>query len=287
MSAGAACVAQTALAKEPAIAFPTDPRSRISVASYPFREEIKQSLPLTAFPAMVASRFRVNRIEPLSDHFPTTDALYLNQFNTALRKAAVKVVNIPVSMKSSLYDPDEAKRQAAIAEARRWVDIAVAIGSPSVRIHIKPVKNVKPDIARTVASLKKVAAYGRERDIVINLENDDPASEDAAFIVPVLKQAGDSYLRALPDFCNSMLTGNETQNYEAVRAMFQHAYNIAHVKDSEADNGKVYRIDIDRTFAIAKQSGYRGYFSMEWEGEGEPYAGTQKLIDATLKNLAG
>jgi len=25
---------------------------------------------------------------------------------------------------------------------------------------------------------------------------------------------------------------------------------------------------------------------MEWEGKGEPYSGTQQLIDETLKNLA-
>ena len=37
---------------------------------------------------------------------------------------------------------------------------------------------------------------------------------------------------------------------------------------------------------IAKKAGYRGYFSMEWEGEGEPYEGTQKLIDASLKYLS-
>jgi sugar phosphate isomerase/epimerase len=58
------------------------------------------------------------------------------------------------------------------------------------------------------------------------------------------------------------------------------------VKDSEVDNGKVFRVDVAKTFAIAKQAGYRGYFSMEWEGEGEPYEGTRKLIEASLKYLS-
>ena len=92
------------------------------------------------------------------------------------------------------------------------------------------------------------------------------------------------WLHALPDFCNSMLTGNEKYNYDSVAAMFHHAYNISHVKDSEVDNGKVFRVDVAKTFAIAKQSGYRGYFSMEWEGE--PYEGTQKLIEESVKCLS-
>jgi hypothetical protein len=82
-----------------------------------------------------------------------------------------------------------------------------------------------------------------------------------------------------------MLIGPEQYNYDSVRAMFAHAYNISHVKDSEVDNGKVYRVDVGRTFEIAKASGYRGYFSMEWEGEGGPYEGTAKLIEMSLKYL--
>ena len=40
-----------------------------------------------------------------------------------------------------------------------------------------------------------------------------------------------------------------------------------------------------KTFAIAKAAGYRGYFSMEWEGQGGPYDGTQTLLDESLKYL--
>jgi len=57
------------------------------------------------------------------------------------------------------------------------------------------------------------------------------------------------------------------------------------VKDSEVDNGKVFRVSMARTFAIAKAAGYRGYFSMEFEGQGGPYEGTQKLLDQSLKEM--
>lgn len=38
--------------------------------------------------------------------------------------------------------------------------------------------------------------------------------------------------------------------------------------------------------AGALAAGYRGYFSMEWEGQGEPFAGTQNLIQQSLECLA-
>ena len=84
-----------------------------------------------------------------------------------------------------------------------------------------------------------------------------------------------------------MMSGNAEFNYSAVAAMFKRAYTICHVKDSEVgEDGKVFQVDLEKTFGILKASNFRGFCSMEWEGKGEPYAGTRKLIDASLKFLA-
>jgi sugar phosphate isomerase/epimerase len=282
----------------PGLQFPTQPRDRLSVASYPFRAFIESpnnrerqrkqaGMDLKEFAAMVVERFNVHNIEPLGDHFRSTDPTYVRGLREAVEKAGARVINIPVSVRASLYDPDATKRKTAVENAKKWVDVARALQSPSIRIHIQGVGGVLPDADRTVETLQPVTEYGAQRGIILNLENDDLVSEDAFFIVKVIEKVNSPYLRALPDFCNSMLSGNEQYNYKAVTAMFKHAYNISHVKDSEVnDEGKVFRVDPGKTFAIAKENGYRGYFSMEWEGQGDPYWGTQKLIDESLKYLA-
>jgi hypothetical protein len=71
-----------------------------------------------------------------------------------------------------------------------------------------------------------------------------------------------------------------------MKAPSRHAFNISHVKDMETDEGKVYRVDVDRIFAIAKKAEYRGYFSMEWEGKGDPYDGTRRLLQQSLRDLS-
>jgi len=43
--------------------------------------------------------------------------------------------------------------------------------------------------------------------------------------------------------------------------------------------GKVFRIDLARTFEIAKAP---EFFSLEFEGEGDAAMGTKKLIDEAL-----
>jgi sugar phosphate isomerase/epimerase len=276
-------------APAPNMHFPTAPRDRLAVASYPFRNFMDRSghagIKLTDFAAMVVKKFGIHNIEPLSDHFPSTEPAYLEGLRRAVEQAHSHIVNIPTSVGASLYDPDATHRDKAIASSKKWVDVAVAVGSPSIRVHIQGARGAAPDVGRASESLKQVAEYGAAKNIMVNLENDDLDTEDAFFLVKVIDGVNSPWLRGLPDFGNSMMKGDEDFNYKAVEAMFHRAYNISHVKDSEVDNGKVFRVSMAKTFAIAKAAGYRGYFSMEWEGQGGPYEGTQKLIDESLKDL--
>jgi sugar phosphate isomerase/epimerase len=286
-----------ASAPHPHISFPTAPRERISVASYPFRAYIESpsnrdrdpklpGMELKDFPAEVVRKFNVHHIEPHSRHFHSLQPDYLATFRSALTKANVKVVNIAVDGHDSFYDPNADTRAKAIAHAKQFVDVAVQIGSPSVRVHIEGVKNSQPDIVRSAESLRELVAYAAEKNVVVNLENDDLVSEDAFFIVKVIEAVHHPFLHALPDFANSMLSGSVDFNYRALTAMFSHAYNICHVKSGEADDGKQYTIDMKRSFEILKSSGYKGYCSMEYDAPGDPYPATAELIKQTLEYLS-
>jgi sugar phosphate isomerase/epimerase len=242
---------------------------------------------LTDFAGEVVKKFNIHNIEPNSRDFRSLDPAYLGRFREALEKTGVKVVNIAVGGQESFYDADTTTRKKAIAHAKQWVDIAVEIGSPSIRTHIQGVSNSTPHVQHAAESLREVAEYGAGKNVVINLENDDLVSEDAFFIVKVIEAVNHPYLHALPDFANSMLTGDADFNYRALHAMFQHAYCICHVKDGEAgDHNKMFNIDLKKSFDILKASGYQGYCSMEFDQPGDPYAPTARLIEQTLKYLA-
>jgi sugar phosphate isomerase/epimerase len=283
---------------EPHILFPAHPRERISIASYPFRAFIVSpdnrdrdtSLPgmnLLEFPAHVVAKFNIHNIEPHSRHFTSLQPDYLDSFQQVLQKTRVRVVNIAVSASNSFYDDDAAAREKAIDYAKKWVDVATHIGSPGIRTHIAAARNSTPNLDRAAASLRNVSEYASAKNIVVTLENDDLVSEDAFFLAKIIEAVNHPYLRALPDFANSMLSGDADFNYRALQAMFQHAYNICHVKDSEAnDDDKQFNIDLKKSFDILKASDYRGYCSMEFDAPGDPYAPTLKLIEQTTKYLS-
>ena len=281
-------------APAPSIRFPKGVNDRLAMASYSLRSVLDiprnrakdptaKLVTMLDLPKVVQDRFGIRNLELLGQYFPSTEPAYLRELLATVRAAGSRVINLPTSVGASLYDPDAAKRALAVSNSKKWIDTSVAIECPSVRIHIQKSPDGAPDVALAAASLREVAGYGASKNVVVNLENDDPASEDAFFIAKVLQAVKSPWLRALPDFCNSMLKGDEKFNYDAVTALFSLAYNISHAKDSEVDGGKVFRVDLARTFAIAKKAGYRGWFSVEWEGEGAVWAETLKLVEQCRK----
>ncbi len=278
----------------PTIKFPVQPRDRIAVSSYPFREVIALpgvkspgKIELKDFAAHVIAKFKINKVELWSRHFPSTDAAYLHELRTSLDAAKASVVDLAVDGEASPYAENAADREKAIRFSKQWLDIAAAIGSPSVRTNIPEAKDSKPDLDRLAESLTRVVQYAATKNVVVHLENDNPVSEDPFFLVKVIDKVNSPWLRALPDFANSLTAHDADYAYSGIDGMFTRAYAICHVKEVEVNPaGQTVRADLPRIFDILRQHHYRGYCSMEFDSPGDPYAGTATLIAQTLKYLA-
>lgn len=295
MAAGGA---SALLAAEPHLDFPAKPRDRLAVTSWPFRafmeapgnhdrDRGKAGMDAKDFAAMAVEQFGIHNINPLTGHFSSTEPAYLEQLRKAVAKAGSHIVDLGHGGRP-FYHPDKSKRQAAVEFGKKGVDMAVLVGSPSLRQHINAAPGVKEDVNLTAETLGELAEYGEKKNIVINLENDAPVGEGPFFLVAVMEKVRSPYLRGLPDFANSMNpSGDAELNYKGVTAMFRHVFNMAHVKTAyAAENGKVFEVDLARLFGIAKKAGYRGYFSMEADMPGDPFINTQKLAEATLQYLS-
>jgi len=291
-------IALTAVESGPNLRFPTAPQERVAVASYPFRAFLTggdeepssadhKKMELKEFAAHVIAKFGVNKIEPWSAHFTSLDGKYLAELRAAVEKAGAMIVNIAVDGEHSPYAADAAEREKAVQFSRQWVDAAVAIGARSIRTNTPPAKDSKPDVQRAAESLRRVAEYGAAKNVVVNLENDNPASEDPFFLVQVLDKVNSPWLHALPDFANTLAAFDAEHAYTGIDAMFQHAYGICHVKEMELnEKGQEVHVDMAKTFGMLKANHYLGYCSMEFDSPGDPYRGTAELIAKTVQFLS-
>jgi len=281
----------------PTVHFPTTPRERIAIASYPFRKFIigksdtatpsGAKIALKDFPAHVAAKFAVHRIEPWSEHFLSREPSYLDELRNAAGKSGATFANIAADGDNSLYSPEAAQRDRASHFCKQWIDAAAALGSPSLRTNISVAHGARPDARSLGEKLKPIAEYAASRNVVVHLENDNPVSEDPFFLVDLLDRVNSPWLRALPDFGNSLAVLPAESAYRGLDQMFARSYGISHVKNLiTTEAGTTVPVDMERVFAIAAKHNFKGYFSMEWDAEGDAYEGTSKLIAATLKNVS-
>jgi len=284
---------------QPSVAFPSNLRDRIAIASYPFRDFIAPAeyvsdaakntpkMEITEFAAHVVSRFGINKIEPWSAHFRSLELKYLESFRAALEKSNAMVVDIAFDGEHSVYAVEVAERERAVVNNNQWIDAAAALGSPGIRTHLAAADNQPPNLERCADTLKRIADHAASRNVVVHLENDDGVTEDPFFLAALIDKVNSPWLRALPDFGNSLMHLAPDKAYAGLEAMFSHAYGISHVKGSEStEKGAQVRVDLGYAFGLLKKSNYHGYLSMEYDDTGDPYRGTQELIEKTLQLLS-
>ena len=299
----AACAAETLCGRfsdafnpsqSPHINFPTEPPARVAISVWAFRSIIDaplnderdpklSAMDMKDFAAHVREKFNVVNIEPYNRYFKSLEPAYLDQFRNALTKSGTHAVNLAADMDTSYFDADANTRAKSVSEAKTWIDVAVAIGSSSLRTSMSSVKN-PPNLDLAAESLKLVADYAASKNVVVHLENDNLVYEDAFFIEKLVRKVNHPYVHALPDFGNSYGSGDPAFAARAVKALFPLAYAISHVKPtSTTAQGKEMQVDLAANFAAARAANYKGYFSMEYEGKEEIHAATAKLIEQSLK----
>jgi sugar phosphate isomerase/epimerase len=281
----------------PHVTFATDPRARISVATYPFRDVIVGSreqpsaggkkMPLKDFPAHVVARFNIKKIEPWSAHVLSREDAYLDELRNAAEKAGVTFANIAADGRNCIYSNDPEVRRKAVGFGINWIDVAAHLSSPSVRLNIADEKNTQPDAERAAEGFSQIASYAATKNVVVHLENDNPISEAPFFIAALVDRVNNPWLHALPDFGNSLAALPAEQAYKGLDQMFARAYAISHVKDiATTESNTEVHVDLARVFSLAKTHNYKGNFSIEWDSAGDPYTGTTRLIAATIQNLS-
>ena len=274
----------------------TAKRSRIGVSTWSFHNSFPATrddratpgatLDMLDFPEMIADRYQVHELEFVAPHFAATTALYIQEVKGRLQKAHSRLVNIPVdidelALGAGLSDPDPKLRDRIIEACSKWIDIAQELGAGSVRCD--PGKINSADLGPTVASYRKLSAYGASKGVAVVVENHGGVgSEHPEELVKVFDEVGGKWFGALPDFGN--FPDRKTRE-RGLQALFPYARFVCHAKArADREYGDDMREYVKTCVDISKAAGYRGVYSIEYSGP-DPYAGVPVIIDLLLKCL--
>jgi hypothetical protein len=245
------------------------------------------ALVLLDFPDVIVDRYRVRRFELRASHFPSTDPAYLKELKYALVHTQSTVVNLAVDIDQcgpdgAFSDPDHEARLAAFEAVQSWVDVAHSLGVKC--ISVAPGKFDPENLNRTAEAYKVLAAYSQSKGVHVIVENQngfgDERPEDLARVINL---AGLGRIGALPNFANFP---DEPTRAKGLKMLFPLALTMCHANLTELNaDGARPVFDFPQAIEIAKQSGFRGIYTIEFDGPGDPYAGIQKTLDELLKYL--
>jgi hypothetical protein len=244
-------------------------------------------LALLDFPEMIAEKYSVHHLEVCATHFPSTETAYLHELKYSLVHARSTIVNLVVDIpecgrEGTFSDPDHETREEAVEAVKAWVDIAHTLAVKSVRV--SPGKVNPEDLAPAAESYKSVAAYALAKDVHVVVENmGDFGSDRPEELVALFKLAGPGRIGSLPDFASFP---DEPTRAKGLKLLFPYASAVCHAKGLEFDvSGAETAYDFAQAMEISKQASFRGVYSIEFEGSGDPYLGIQKTLDEILKYL--
>ena len=139
------------------------------------------------------------------------------------------------------------------------------------------------NLAPTIDSYKQLAAYGKAKGVDVVIENHGGVgSEHPEELVKLFQGVGKEFKGALPDFGNFP---EEATRERGLKLLFPYARVVCHAKGLEFDaQGNETKFNFPKCLEISKQAGFKGIYSIEFEGPGDPVEGVKKSRDLIIKH---
>src|SRR6201996_5573573 len=235
------------------------------------------------------------------------DQQYLGELKKRAADNGSYNLRIMIDGEGVLGDLNEATRLKAVENHHKWMDAAAILGCPMIRVNVEG-DGAPADVAKAaVDSLGRLIEYGSKSQVDVIVENHVGISCNAAWLAGVMKQVNSPHCGTLADFGNFCVnrTKPETQDiagymktkcleeydrYKGIAELMPYAKGI-HAKTHLFDaNGNDTETDFFKMFKIIKDSGFKGWVSIEYEGglfkmykPDSPYLGDYEGVAATKK----
>jgi L-ribulose-5-phosphate 3-epimerase len=213
------------------------------------------------------------------------------KFAAELKKRAddngVKSVLIMCDGEGALGDPNEKKRQQAVENHYKWVELAKFLGCHSIRVNAHSQGTYQEQMDRAADGLRKLTEFGAKHDINVIVENHGGLSSNGEWLAGVMRKVDHPRCGTLPDFGNF----DKFDRYKGVELMMPFAKGVSAKSYDFDDKGNEKTIDYRRMMKIVLDAGYHGRVGIEYEGrklsEPEGIRATKRLLETIRAEMGG
>ena len=255
------------------------PRMKLSVAAYSFRAALagKKSMTLHDFIDRAVA-WDVDAVEPTSYYFPDPPtAEYCRQLR---RHAFLLGLGISgTAIRNTFTYPPGPQLEKEIAHVKRWIDLAVDLGAPTIRIFAGDQQPGTTEAqARTwcIDAIHECCEYAAPRGIILALENHGGIVSTVDQLLSIVKAIRSDWFGVNWDSGNF----RSADPYGDLAKAAPYAV-VAQIKTEVWPNGVRQPADLVTVVSALRGSGYRGYVALEYEAEQDPFV----AVPAYLRQL--
>ncbi len=269
----------------PSLTFQTNPLSLmpqkddISLAQWALVDEIRAGKWKNLdFPRIAREDFGLNGIEFVNTLFEVPTEGYLKKLKQNAATHGVSMVLIMVDDEGDGCEKTKEKRRQFEINHRKWVDIAHYLGCHAVRTNCRGPENAdkKEALKWAAESYNMLLDYARPSNIAIVIENHGGVSNDADWMVALMKEVRDPLFGSYPDWRSPSA---EFDNYAYLQKTLPYAKGMSYRNQPDEElTAKMIR--------LSKESGYKGWYGIESSGRDAIKKGIG-LLNKYLLNKAG
>lgn len=242
----------------------------ISLAQWALVDEVRSGKWKTLdFPRIAREDFGINGIEFVNTLFEVPTMSYLNTLRKNAQDQGVTMVLIMVDAEGDGCAPTKEERRQFEINHRKWIDVAHYLGYHAIRTNCRGPENVSKEEALKWAAeaYNMLLEYAMPSKISVLIENHGGLSNDADWMVKLMKEVNNLYFGTYPDWREP---GDDFDNYDYLIKTLPYAGGMSYRNQpTEELTAKMIK--------LSKDSGYRGWYGIESSGREEIKKGKDLL----------
>lgn len=219
-------------------------------------------------------------IDPTGYYFPGYPEVPADENIHSFKKKAF-FLGLEISgtgIRTDFANPDAGKRAADIELTRAWIEVAVKLGSPNLRIFTGKSTHegyTREQVFEWMArDIRSCCAIGEDHGVVIALQNHNEFLKTADDVDELFQRVDSDWLGLNLDIGSYRVN----DPYREIEQNVGRAVTWQ-IKENVWIEGVQTPTDLNRLAGIIRRSGYRGYLPLETLGPGDPYAKVPALVE--------
>jgi L-ribulose-5-phosphate 3-epimerase len=262
LAAGAAGIVAPSLLKAATAPTPRLIKDDISLAQWALVDEIRAGKWKNLdFPKIARNDFGLNGIEFVNTLFEVPTEGYLQRLKKNATDQGVTMVLIMVDDEGDGCSPTKEQRRQFEINHRKWIDAAAYLGCHAIRTNCRGPEGVTKEEALKYAAetYQMMMEYSVPAKISVLVENHGGISNDADWMVSLMKEVNNLYFGSYPDWRQP---SDNFDNVGYLEKMLPYAGGMSYRNQpTEELTAKMIR--------ISKDGGYRGWYGIESSGREE------------------